>query len=511
VTQAVPLQCPRCGFYPVVEVDICWACADGMADAGRARRLIEAAANEVAGASRILQQVSDRRALPAILGALASGMVGRARRALISAAGFAGRNDAAAVEALTAELWNTDLELSGEAVDALADSTANPVKVSDALATVMVARTELEIQAALSLAWRRDERALTILEHHLSTRGSFGAHNLNRAPGPMLGRLGQPGQAVLARLLVRAVAAQPEPPIQWSPPDQLVRELIDGLIGRYGLPDPEGEVAARQAVAGCNWAMVRLDGSLAELEGRPFPGAPPATPIEPSARVVPRWGMRLRRVEHGPPGPVTRFGGQPYFPNEAVWPLHPANRLPLSFLCQIAVPAVVMGDGTWLAHVFVDVAAKNFVDDPEYDYPVPASAVIVHPAGRWWGPTQKMQAGPTYPYEWPDEWPSPDPVRDRFRVGRQYGFVVSEVDLVPGADPVSWPSGEPFEITNDDWNKVGGTPLTLQGGEDRLQSRGWKFLASFDAGWAGHEMGDAAHCCIWLHADGRGFLDVQSH
>lgn len=511
MTEAVPLQCPRCGYYPVTEVDICWGCADGIADARRARRLIEAAANEVAGASRILDQVCDRRALPAVLETLASGVGGRIRRALISAAGFAGGDDAGAVEALTAELWNTDLELSGQAVDALADSTANQATVSDALAAVMVARPDLDVRVALALAWRRDDRALPILERELTNRGGIGGYNLNRAPGPMIGRLGPPGRAVLARLLTRAVAMQAEPPTPWSPPDRLVQELIGGLVGMYGSPDADGEVAARQAVTGCDWATARLNQALARLDGRPFPGAPPIAPIAPTARVVPRWGMRLRRVEHEQPGPRTRFGGQPYFPNEPVWPLHPANGLPLTFLCQIAVPASVIGDGTWLTHVFVNVAAGDFVNDPEYDYPVPATSVIVHPSGRWWGPTQHIENGPTYAHDRLDDWPSGDTQHDRFRPAPQFAFVISEVDLVPGADPVNWPVGEPWEVTNDDWNKVGGTPLTLQGGEELLQSRGWKFLASFDAGRVGHEMGDVAHCCIWVHADGRGLMDVQSH
>jgi len=511
VTQVVPLQCPRCGYYPVTEVDICWACADGIADGARARRLIEAATNQVPGASRILGQVRDRRALPDVLKTLGRGVGGGMRRALISAAGYAGSDDAAAVGALAAELWNTDLELSSEAVDALADSTANQATISDALAAVMVARPELEVKAALVLGWRRDDRAIPILERELTTRGGAGAYNLNRAPGPMVGRLGPPGRAVLAQLLTRAVGAQPEAPHAWSPPDRLVRELIDGLVGRYGRPDRDGEIAARHAVAGCDWATVRLDDALADLEGLPSPSAVPREPIEPAARIVPRWGMRLRRVEHEEPGPVTRFGGQPYFPNEPVWPVHPAIGLPLTFLCQIAVPASVIGDGTWLAHVFIDVANKDSVHDPEYDFPVAASSVIVHPSGRWWGPTERMKTGPTYAFEWPDEWPSPDPQRDRYREGPQCGFVISEVDLVQGADPVNWPSGGSWEMTTDDWNKVGGSPLTLQGGEERLQSRGWKFLASFDAGWIGHEMGDAAHCCIWVHSDGRGLLDVQSH
>ncbi|HVS06116.1 MAG TPA: hypothetical protein VHK65_08100 [Candidatus Dormibacteraeota bacterium] len=40
------------------------------------------------------------------------------------------------------------------------------------------------------------------------------------------------------------------------------------------------------------------------------------------------------------------------------------------------------------------------------------------------------------------------------------------MDLVPGADPVGWPEEGHWETTNDDWNKVGGTALTLQGGAD---------------------------------------------
>src|SRR5260370_41392487 len=102
----------------------------------------------------------------------------------------------------------------------------------------MVARPELEVAAALVLAWRRDDRALPILERELTLRGGAGAYNLNRAPGPMVGRLGAPGRAVLAQLLTRAVAAQPEPPPAWSAPDRLLRGLLDRPGGRTRRPDP---------------------------------------------------------------------------------------------------------------------------------------------------------------------------------------------------------------------------------------------------------------------------------
>jgi hypothetical protein len=101
--------------------------------------------------------------------------------------------------------------------------------------------------------------------------------------------------------------------------------------------------------------------------------------------------------------------------------------------------------------------------------------------------------------------------RERFNHGPQFGFVISEVDLVPGADPVRWPEEGHWETTNDDWNKVGGTALTLHGGADKFLAEGWKFLASFGADEVGHSMGDGGHCCVWIHPDGRGGLDVQAH
>ena len=491
-------------------MDICWACADGEADASRARGLIAAALKGDRDARRILDQVCDKRALHVLLDALQRDVGGRVRMAIVSAVGFAGGDDPTSVEALIAELWNTDVEVAGEAINALADSSANADAVTDALAAAMVARPQLEVRAAIVLAWRRDQRALPILERELSN-GWNASHNLNRAPGPMLGRLGAPGREALAKLLTRTLITQPDEPQMWSEADRMVRELIDGLIGRRGSPDPDGVAVAKQVIAGYGWAEQRLESALADREQRRANFLPPLDPIDPAERVVPRWAMRLRRVAVAEPGPTTRFGGQPYFPNTAVWPLHPTHRLPLTFLGQIAVPKSVAGDGTWLAHVFVYSAFDEMVSDPDFSYPVSPTAVIVHPAGRWWGPTERVKTGPTYAYERPEQWPSEDPASDRFRPGPQFGFVITHVELVPGADPVDYMRARGTDTTQDDWNKVGGTPLMLQGGEEQRLSEGWRFLASWDAWAIGHEMGDAAHCCAWVHPDGRGLLDVHSH
>jgi len=206
--------------------------------------------------------------------------------------------------------------------------------------------------------------------------------------------------------------------------------------------------------------------------------------------------MQLGKVATAKPGPSTRFGGQPYFPGEPVWPLHPSLGVPLTFLCQILVPSAVAGDGTWLVHVFIDVSSRSW-----------AEAVVIHPATEWSGPAERRRIGPTYAHEWPES----ELDRERFNLGPQFGFIIYDVDLIPGADPASWPSDGQWEAMQDDWNKVGGTPLTLQGGEEKFLAEGWRFLASFGADYVGHGMGDGAHCCVWIHPDGRGVLDVQGH
>lgn len=447
-----------------------------------------------------------------LLEALRAGVDGDVKTAVVSVLGGAGCDDPIAVEMLTAELWSTDVEVAAEAADALADSTANPDVVNDALAAAAMGRAQLEVRAALVLGWRHDQRALPILEREI-TKPWTEAYNLNRAPATMLGRLGAPGREALARVLTQVVAAHPKEPQQWSGPDRTLRSLIDGLIGLRGTPDGDGLAIARRIVQGCAWAEERLEYAVAEREGRRPSYAPPIDPIDPAVRVVPRWGMRLRRVAVAEPGRTTRFGGQPYFPGRPIWPLHPTNRLPLMFLGQIAVPESVAGDGTWLAHVFVypTMGFDDAVKDPDFGFPVPPTAVIVHPAGLWWGPTDSLRAGPTYPYESPVEWPSEDPAIDRFKPGPQFGFVITQVDLVPGADPIDYTQVAANATTHDDWNKVGGTALSLQGGHQQRLSEGWRFLASWDAWAVGHEMGDVAHCCVWVKPDGRGLLDVDGH
>jgi hypothetical protein len=479
-------------------------CADGKADADRTRRLIEASST-LREAARILDQVRDPRALAVLLAALAGDVKGRTRKAVVLAAGSAGCEDPTAVAAIVKELKDPDVEVAEAAVDALADTTVETEMVNDALAETMTNRAELHGRAALALGWRRDVRALHALEDWIKTKGFVIGGN--RFPEQILGRLGAPGYTVLRRKLSATLAAHPDPPqYRWNEPDRTVHDLLRGLVGRYGEPDELALAIAERTVAGCPWAQQRLAEIIADIRGEPPPGrtVPPA--IDAANRGVPRWGMRFRRVEHAEPAPVTRFGGQPFFPGDPVWPLHPKLGLPLTFLGQIVVPATVAGDGTWLVHIFIDLGNPPFKGDG-YAYELSEPVVILHPAGRWSGRTDSRRSGPTRPHEWPD-W---ELDRERFRPGPQFGLTITEIDLVAGADPSAWPESGDFSVTADDWNKVGGTPLTLQGGEDRLIADGWRFVASFGAWEVGREMGDVAHCTVWIHPDGRGLLDVQSH
>lgn len=500
------LQCPRCGYHPVSELDLCWACADGIADDRRATRLIAAAVGGSRGADRILRQVRDRRAVPVLMNALADGSAGSAREAVILAVGAAAPDNVDVVSALLHELEHQDTEVAEAAIQALADATAQSLLVDEALAAVMATRPELKGKAARALAWRRDPRAVPVLKREISGRVFVEG---NQGATFMLGRCGPEGRAVLGERLAAILSDHPDPPEhRFQEPDSSVFWLLHGLLGRSGAPiDEEGVEVARAVTAAHPWARERLDEMVAERRGEPPPGRPRPQPIEAATRLVPRWGMKLRRVTTPRPGLTTRFGGQPFFPGDPVWPLHPTLSIPLTFLGQVVIPPTVLGDGTWLAHVFVDVSPDDFVDDPESPHPVPATAVVVHPGRKWWGPTDARRVGPTYAYEWPDYGVS----APRFAPGPQFGFVTTEVDLVPGADPIAWPREVEFEYTNEDWMKVAGTPMTLQGGEEQWIAKGWKFLASFGAGTIGHEMGDVAECYVWVHPDGRGTLDIQGH
>lgn len=89
------------------------------------------------------------------------------------------------------------------------------------------------------------------------------------------------------------------------------------------------------------------------------------------------------------------------------------------------------------------------------------------------------------------------------------------VELSDAFDPEAWEyeSDEPgvrLPLELGDWNKLGGTPLFLQGGWEP-PGPGWRFAFQFTAEVAGYEIADGAECFGWVHDDGRGAFMWECH
>lgn len=92
---------------------------------------------------------------------------------------------------------------------------------------------------------------------------------------------------------------------------------------------------------------------------------------------------------------------------------------------------------------------------------------------------------------------------------------VQHVRLEPGADPQAWtwPDRRPGtypESLHEDRNKIGGTPLFLQGEGWRLGD-GWRFAFQFSGGCAGWDPADGAEIYGFVTDQGAGALFWQCH
>ena len=65
-------------------------------------------------------------------------------------------------------------------------------------------------------------------------------------------------------------------------------------------------------------------------------------------------------------------------------------------------------------------------------------------------------------------------------------------------------------MTEQGWNKIGGTPLVLQD-EDWATRRRWRFAAPFTSGWAGTQRGDGAECYVFVRDDLNAAFLWQCH
>lgn len=211
------------------------------------------------------------------------------------------------------------------------------------------------------------------------------------------------------------------------------------------------------------------------------------------AREVPR--LELSALTRDPPPdaswPPAKFGGLPDWLGDPAWPVASDGR-PLVFYGQLPVG----GDPPRTAYIFI-----NSSDDAwSFEALSEGNAVVVRPGGPPHLATIAKGTGPRL-FEQVEE---PNRFVRRARPVPYERFV----SVVPGADPAEWSSPDfgPDDFprpSHGDGNKIGGTPLFLQGPE-YPPGEGWRFAFKFGAAWAGREMGDGAECYGFVREDGTG-------
>lgn len=186
--------------------------------------------------------------------------------------------------------------------------------------------------------------------------------------------------------------------------------------------------------------------------------------------------------------PGTRFGGQPTWLEAPTWPLTSVGT-PMAFWAQFRLP-----DDKAMAYLFVDhhdgiIATTHGT-----------ASVFIQPGGRPVGDWSGTATGPSLP--------------DSSHRDRSYGppWPWSRAARIPSLDPFTEPGSwdlSPGGVPDRSWDKVGGTPVYLQGTPDFA---GYEHLCQFTAERAGHELGDAAQAYVFIdRASGAGLFHWDCH
>ena len=172
---------------------------------------------------------------------------------------------------------------------------------------------------------------------------------------------------------------------------------------------------------------------------------------------------------------VSKFGGQPVWREVPAWPLSRATGNPMRFICQIALDETLFpGSGGKMAYIFM-TDEEEYVDGT-WEPDGGENAVIIQPSSRPVGVlTTHQMTGPTL-YEMVEM-----PGNDRLvPVDREYATTLIGVE--EPHDARNFSSDEEFEQYERalEGNKIGGTPLFLQG--DEFPGKGpWRLLLQLDS------------------------------
>ena len=161
---------------------------------------------------------------------------------------------------------------------------------------------------------------------------------------------------------------------------------------------------------------------------------------------------------------VTKFGGQPSWISEAQWPLSRETGKPMQFICQIKLSNELFPNSTaQMAYLFMtDEDDDEFVDGT-YEPDGGENAVILQP-GVTNIPTRTMAEGPTL-YRMIEK-----PGQDRLQPEAcEFAISMTEEDditFISEEERRKLPNADVQGATGRlDENKIGGTPVFMQGDE----------------------------------------------
>lgn len=457
--------CARCGIrsgtedWGPLDPRFCWWCFEGVADAARAREIVEAAAVGSPGAAAMLSNIGDPRAFDVLIETLERDDPALRYRALHALRTV---GDSRAVDAVAALIDDPDPNVRSTAVWSLRE--LNSQGAADALAAKLDANG-LGTEVAMALAWLEDARAFAPLVELLLEPERAWTRN---------------GSAFEA--------------FAWLGDRRAAPYLVAGLERLVEIWEAAGSIMAVLLwFGGDNMEEAVEDAGrrVGGVRARPLVHPPAERRFSyPTAaderRTVPKWSLELHAVHVPITEPVTKFGGQPVWLDQPTWPLT-RDLTPMTFFAQFRVP----GSTRRMAYLFIDVqGGLQRSDDGD-------AAVVVQPGVRP-ATFERRPTGPSYVSYAHRGLGLPHAPWSR------RGLRESAAALVEGRDPPDWSSvGPDMEKTDFDWNKVGGTPLFLQS-DEWPRGDGRRFLAQFTAALVGHDFGDAGECYVFVTDDGRG-------
>lgn len=214
-----------------------------------------------------------------------------------------------------------------------------------------------------------------------------------------------------------------------------------------------------------------------------------------------KWVLRFIESKEAIGKPVTKFGGQPVWIAGPAWPLSRETGKPMQFIGQVALNHEFgFTTPARMAYLFMTGDDDGFVDGT-YDPDGGENAVILQP-GTTTLPTSAVSDGPSL-YRMVHQ-----PGNDRLQP-KPCEFSVElveaeDVDFVQEENRWKMSEEEAASETGKlNENKVGGTPVFMQGDEFPFDD-GWQFLLQLDSCNLPFEInfGDAGVGYAFLNSDG---------